>query len=229
MRKESMINTDAWQSIYCSVMLIVVAFFVFLVSSSITDTQKMRSFQEQYRTDSPTASKTEKEGPRQTKEGDDLIKGQLLAQISASLNRTIQQGGYGGAIMVERVIKGLKLRFESEVLFDAGETQLKGALFPLLKEISSLAKERNLGIRIEGHTDNQPIKSKKYPSNWELSAARAVYILKHFLEIGTIPAERVSAAGFGEYRPIAENDTPEGRNKNRRVDIYLDLPVLTGL
>lgn len=227
MSKESRINTDAWQSIYCSVMLIVVAFFVFLVSSAVTDKEKMRSFQGQYQTDSPKESKTDKEVPRETRDGEDLIKGQLLSQISASLNRSVQQGGYGGAIVIERVKKGLKMRFESEILFEAGETQLKGALLPILKEISALAKERNLGIRIEGHTDNQPIKSKKYPSNWELSAARAVYLLKHFLESGAFPAERISAAGFGEYRPIAENDTPEGRNKNRRVDIYLDLPVLT--
>ena len=73
-------------------------------------------------------------------------------------------------------------------------------------------------VRIEGHTDNTPINTEKYPSNWELSTARACQVVRYFIEQG-IPPERISAEGFAQYRPIATNKTRKGRAQNRRVEI----------
>ena len=78
-------------------------------------------------------------------------------------------------------------------------------------------------ISIEGHTDNLPIHSERYPSNWELSTSRAVNVLRYFIEKGGISQKRISAVGMGEFQPIAENDTPENRAKNRRVEIVLSV------
>ena len=74
---------------------------------------------------------------------------------------------------------------------------------------------------IEGHTDAMPIKSEKYPSNWELSTARATNIIKYLTQTHKFPPDRLSAVGYGEYMPIAENTSPQGRAKNRRVDIIV--------
>jgi chemotaxis protein MotB len=75
-----------------------------------------------------------------------------------------------------------------------------------------------LSIAVEGHTDNLPIHTEKYPSNWELATMRAINILRYFQQQG-IPPARLSAIGFADYRPAAGNDTPEGRQKNRRIEI----------
>ena len=81
--------------------------------------------------------------------------------------------------------------------------------------------EFNKDIRVEGHTDNIPINSFQFPSNWELSTQRAVNVIKYFIEEKTIDASRLSAVGYGEYHPIADNVTFEGRQANRRVDIVI--------
>ena len=85
--------------------------------------------------------------------------------------------------------------------------------------IDSLSSYSN-GIRVEGHTDNVPINSAAFPSNWELSTARATNVLQHMMKQDFEPSQ-LSAAGYGEYRPVADNDTAEGKMKNRRVDIVL--------
>jgi chemotaxis protein MotB len=76
-------------------------------------------------------------------------------------------------------------------------------------------------VRVEGHTDNVSIHTKRFPSNWELSIARAVSVVKHFAEVNQIDPQRLSAVGYGKSRPVAPNDTPSNRAKNRRVEIIL--------
>jgi len=92
----------------------------------------------------------------------------------------------------------------------------------VLDEISRFFAKYPYQIRVEGHTDDVPIHSDKFASNWELSAARAVTVARYFQGLGVVP-ERLAATGFGEYRPIADNATPEGRAANRRVEIFLSL------
>ncbi|HHW18203.1 MAG TPA: OmpA family protein, partial [Firmicutes bacterium] len=82
-------------------------------------------------------------------------------------------------------------------------------------------------IRVEGHTDNWPISTDKFPSNWELSTARATNVVRFLIEEAGIQPERLQAAGYGEYHPIDSNDTPEGRQRNRRVDVILMRPSLS--
>ena len=76
-------------------------------------------------------------------------------------------------------------------------------------------------MRVEGHTDNIPIQTARFPSNWELSVARAVNVVKYFAEVSNIDPQRLSAVGYGESRPVVANDTPANRMKNRRVEILL--------
>ena len=104
--------------------------------------------------------------------------------------------------------------------FDSGSSEVKEAGFPVLQRIAEKLSQIPQNLRVEGHTDNTPIHTAQFPSNWELSTARATNVLK-YLSGAHIPPERLSAAGYGEYRPAALNSTPEGRSVNRRVDVII--------
>ena len=125
-------------------------------------------------------------------------------------------------VTVERLEKGLVITFVSEVLFDSGKAELKKESFEKLDKIVSVLSGTvsDLDVGIEGHTDNVQIKYSSWKSNWELSSHRALSVL-HYLTEQNINPQRLAAIGYGEYRPVADNDTKEGRQKNRRVEIVI--------
>lgn len=115
----------------------------------------------------------------------------------------------------------ITIRVAEGMLFEPGTDQLAEGAMPVLDEIAEVLKEMPNGIMIEGHTDNIPISTPRFPSNWDLSSSRALKILKYFSGIHKLDPKRLSATGYAEYRPIETNDTPAGRSKNRRVDILV--------
>jgi chemotaxis protein MotB len=117
--------------------------------------------------------------------------------------------------------RGLVISLDNAILFDSGSADIKGVNDDTLLMIAETINNLDNYIRIEGHTDNIPMKSARYPSNWELSTARAASVVRLFLEEGKVPPDKVVAVGYGEYRPIADNSTIEGRAKNRRIDIII--------
>ena len=116
----------------------------------------------------------------------------------------------------------MTITFVAEVLFDSGKDVLKEESFSSLDKVARILVEEVPGynIAIEGHTDNEPIKYSGWKSNWELSSHRALSVL-YYLENGGIESRRLSAVGYGEYHPVASNDTPEGKQQNRRVEIII--------
>src|SRR5574338_1558923 len=107
------------------------------------------------------------------------------------------------------------------ILFNSGEARVRQEALPFLKALSEILIERDRHIRILGHTDNVPIRTAQFPSNWELSAGRAVMVARIFSELYGVPIAHLSATGFADAKPVASNDTPEGRMKNRRVEIVV--------
>lgn len=120
------------------------------------------------------------------------------------------------------VKKGLVITFVAEVLFNSGKAKLRKESLPILDKVIEVLKETvpDNKVGIEGHTDNEPIKHSRWKSNWDLSAQRALSVVHHLERRGIIP-ERLSAIGYGEYQPIASNDTVGGRQLNRRVEIVI--------
>jgi chemotaxis protein MotB len=116
---------------------------------------------------------------------------------------------------------GTRLVFEDQVLFDFGKDAINPEGFPLLDKIAQALIDVPYRLRVEGHTDNVPIQTKRFPSNWELSAARAVNVVKYFVRVSKLDPQRLSAVGYGDSRPVAPNDTSFNRAKNRRVEILL--------
>ena len=124
-------------------------------------------------------------------------------------------------ISVIREPRGLLIRLNDTVLFDRGSAIIKDKALNILDKIAVVLKSEPNSIRIEGHTDNLPIKTDKFPSNWELSTARATNIIKYLAETRQINPSRLSASGYGEYMPISGNKTEIDRAANRRVDIVI--------
>lgn len=117
--------------------------------------------------------------------------------------------------------RGLIVRMNDSILFDEGSAIIKKNASNTLNEIINVLSTVDNKILVEGHTDSTPINTKTYPSNWELSTARATNIIGYIIRTGKIPPQRLSAAGYGEYMPIADNTSSGGRLLNRRVDIII--------
>ena len=115
--------------------------------------------------------------------------------------------------------KGLVMRLSNPALFDVAVATLSPQAIPLLKKVGEIIARTSVDVRIEGHTDDLPIKTTQFPSNWELSTARAVNVLRYFIETGGIANQRLSAVGFGEFQPVVPNDSLTHRAQNRRVEI----------
>jgi chemotaxis protein MotB len=137
-----------------------------------------------------------------------------------------------GDVVVEETSRGLAIRLEEEIFFESGSATLKTESLPVIGIIAgAIASIGNQQIRIEGHTDNTTVFTTRYKSNWELSLDRAANIMRIFLANYEISPLNISIAGYGQYRPIADNDSDAGRKRNRRVDIILletkgDKPLL---
>jgi len=124
---------------------------------------------------------------------------------------------------VQKVISELRNVVKAQGLKDkVGSANLKKRAYPILMKIIEMIQDWPNNIRIEGHTDDLPIHTAEFPSNWELSTARALSVLKFFLENSHIEPQRLSAVGYGEYHPLVPNTSPENRAKNRRVEIYIE-------
>ncbi|MFQ5952853.1 MAG: flagellar motor protein MotB [Candidatus Omnitrophota bacterium] len=155
----------------------------------------------------------EKERRKEQKEFEE-VKRQLEKKLKGQIDRK--------QVSLKMREGSLEIILSDDILFDSGKAELKRGALPVLDKVARVIKrevpEKDIGIR--GHSDNVPITYSNWASNWELSTARATNVL-HYLESKGIPAEKMSATGYGEHRPIASNATEEGRARNRRVEIVI--------
>jgi chemotaxis protein MotB len=145
----------------------------------------------------------------------------LERTIQEALQRSIEERKLLDMVHLYIDEHGLVISLSAKYFFDSGKAVLRPEVLPIIDQIASILKPADREIRIEGHTDDVPIQTTSYPSNWELSAARATYVIKYLVDKFKLPPTRLSAAGYGEFRPIASNLTDGGRARNRRVDIVV--------
>ncbi|MGD0336632.1 MAG: OmpA family protein [Candidatus Omnitrophota bacterium] len=139
--------------------------------------------------------------------------------LESRLNKEIQDQD----VKLQMMEKGLVITVVGDLVFDSGKAKIRSEAYPVLGKVASILKENvpEYNIGIEGHTDNQPIKHSTWKSNWELSTARSLSVLHYLVNEKGISPDRLSAIGYGEYTPVATNDTREGRKSNRRVEIVI--------
>ena len=215
-----------WEIVYTGFILILLCFFIMLSSFATMQKSKIAQFVRSF-VDAvsvlPSGSGFEenKETVAPSTEIVDLQ--DELAKIHKELQK-YQAGGNQSLkshIEIETTREGLVLRLADNALFEIGSARIAADARPLLDEIGSILMKTRLSVRIEGHTDDLPISTREYPSNWELSTARAVTVLRYLLTECSVPAKRLSAAGYGQFQPLVSNRTEENRAKNRRVEIFL--------
>jgi chemotaxis protein MotB len=242
-KPEEHANHERWLVSYADFITLLFAFFVVMFAVSQVDSKKMGRFTESFnealewqvlngegrglmvghKPPSDNAASQGLAAPVQARhdystEKEAIQKG--LAQKASSIPEL------AGLTVLE--IRGeLVLRLPERLMFDIGEAAMNPGGKTALEAIADELRARPVRIRIEGHTDGASIRTSKYPSNWELSTARAMAVVAMLLESKKIEPFRLAAAGYGEHHPIASNDSPEGRAQNRRVDIIV-VAALTG-
>jgi len=144
-----------------------------------------------------------------------------MEAVQAEIEQVLREVGMEDAVVTQIEERGLVVRFTERALFDSGRADIRPDARLVLERIAGVIGQIPNHVRVEGHTDNRPINTYRFPTNWELSTARATAVIRHFIEVHGLDPLRLSAAGYGEYRPIADNATPEGRQLNRRVDIVI--------
>jgi len=142
------------------------------------------------------------------------------AEAATQISEYLSEKGLDKMAQVDINAQRIRIQLATPVLFDSGDAELKKEATAILDELAQMLKKIPNNIIVEGHTDNIPISTPKYANNWELSVDRAINVINYMQSLG-VPPERFSAAGYGEFQPIAPNDTPEGRAKNRRIEFII--------
>jgi len=199
-------DTSAWMLPYGALMLILLIFFAalygFSTMSSVEYEMALVNLQEGPARD-PAARQARRE-----------------VVLAREIKKYIEENGLEGVANLRMSALAITLELSSPVLFESGRAELKAEAWPILEELARYQVQMPNPIVVEGFTDNVPIRGGRFRSNWELSAARAFSVIRFFIRKGIAP-ERLAAHGYGEFRPIADNDTEEGRARNRRVDITI--------
>jgi len=235
------VNHERWLVSFADFMTLLFAFFVVMFAVSQVDTKKLGHFTEQF---SKAVGIDMFPQP-----GKGLMVGALEGSIVESDNQAAPGKGPGqGALPeelanIKRALMSTKdddkdlakvqiiarrnelvLRLSDNMFFESGTDTLDPQAKAVVTHLARELKDRKVDIRVEGHTDNRPIKTARYRSNWDLSTGRASTIVAAFAAEGIAP-DRLSASGYGEFHPIANNMTDDGRKQNRRVDIVVTIPV----
>ncbi len=222
---------DRWLLSYADFVTLLLAVFIVLFAFSRTQRQSIQAISagihsgfEQLGLDAPSGPASG-DGTPQPKRAGALTPlpfntTELKTQLEGVLGDAIDKH----EIVVQQTSEGLIISLRDFGFFNSGDATLLPGAAVELKRTAKVLIEHNLEVRVEGHSDDQPIHTALFQSNWELSTARATSVLRLLLEDASFPPGRISVAGYGPYRPVADNATPEGRRMNRRVDLVIIEP-----
>jgi len=218
-------NLDRWLLTYADLITLLLAFFVLLYMFSKQDAREYDKMTSQLKAIfSGGTGIADKGSTAGSQPIELLLKGDSNEEIKRLLEEQIQipltEGGEKN-ISVITDERGIVIRIMDMAFYDTGKADLKEKARETLDKIIPVIKSIPNDLRIEGHTDNVPISTYEFKSNWELSARRATEVVRYLIENGDIQPRRISAAGYAEYRPVATNDSPANRALNRRIEIII--------
>ena len=213
---------DRWLVTYSDLITLLLIFFILMYTMSQVDTDKYKSLINNFSlilTGEP-ASLMDGPGPSIVT-GESGTEQQDIAKVKQQINEYINENkGLAENIIIYEQERGLIISFKDAILFPSGSDEILPQAYEILLFVAESLKGIPNYIKIEGHTDNRPINTTKFPSNWELSAARATQVV-HIFENAGISSEKLSTTGFSQHRPIAPNDNEKNMALNRRVDIVI--------
>lgn len=227
-------NNDRWLISYADFVTLLFAFFVVMYSISSVNEEKYKSFGEALNT------AFNKEGEPQAGSGESGAlfmadrqtlrlaeqqqkRQEQLKNLGIGLSRVMSDLIEQNQVSVRQTKRGVEIDISASTLFGTGEASLQPGALAVLRQVAGVLGMEELSIEVEGHTDDVPIATAQFPSNWELSSARASSVAR-LLGEGGIPARRLAVVGRASNQPMATNDTVEGRAKNRRVTIIVVSP-----
>lgn len=240
-----------WLVTYSDMVTLILVFFILLFSMSQIDVSKFHSLTESFQSRAildflpssvpsesldPDLDEGQGDGDGDDGDGDeddidmDAVldgleewekKADALAQLMSGVEDYLEEYELGDVITANRTEEGVILVLQDSILFDSAEADILESGMPFLDEVGNLLSGISNKVRVEGHTDNRPISTYRYPSNWELSGARAGSVVRYFIEELELNEDRFLIAGYGETRPVADNDSSDNWAKNRRVEIVI--------
>lgn len=244
-KHEEHANHERWLVSYADFITLLFAFFVVMYSVSEIDKKKMVAVTESVAFafgmpghDRKTALFVhERGGPSPMSDRADALDSRgvllpegerielkgLLTRIAAELTPIVRQGALPEGVQLTISDRGLLIRLADVKFFDAGGAMLRPEALPALDAIGARIRETGRSVKVQGHSDNMTLgRGSTYATNWELAATRAVSVVRYFHEATKIPPEKLTVSTFGQYRPIADNKSPAGRARNRRIDILVE-------
>jgi chemotaxis protein MotB len=151
-----------------------------------------------------------------------VIEEDKMSEVKLKLEEEIKSKGYRDKVKVVLNKDGLEISIQDAALFNSGDADILKDFSPLLLQISTMLQKLDNDIKVVGHTDNLPIVTEKFRSNWDLSSMRAINVMRFMVDAGKLHAEQFSIQAYGQYKPKFDNSTPDGRAKNRRVEIFIE-------
>lgn len=230
-------NHDRWLISYADFVTLLFAFFVVMYSISSVNEEKYKSFGEALNSAfnkeagaHPAASGPQEQSRLFMTDRQTLRLGEQQRRIQAhmkSLNTGLSQVMANlidqRQVSINQTKRGVEIDISASALFRTGEAALQPGTLDVLRQVAVVLSKEELPIEVEGHTDDVPIATAQFPSNWELSSARASSVVRQLVESG-VPAKRLAVVGLASNQPLAPNDSPEGRAMNRRVTITILSP-----
>lgn len=220
-RAEDKENLERWLLTYADLITLLLAFFVVMYSMSRIDNKKFGQVSDALNTILKGGPSVLRFADEPQKNGHGLLQLGNLRMVQQKIEDKFKEMGKQDVLKTEITERGLVVHIMESALFDQGSAELKSRAMEVLDLIANELRDRPNHVRVEGHTDDTPIHTAVYPSNWELSSARATAVVRYYTENRTIPPERISALGYGEYRPVVPNNNIENRAMNRRVDVVI--------
>jgi chemotaxis protein MotB len=227
---------ETWLLPYSDMMTLLLALFIVLFAMGQTDKEKFATMSREFNIifaggsgmmqqdgssaiplNFPNAAISENAGS----DSNGSIEEDKMNSVKGKLENEIKDNGYSDKVKVELTNEGLEISIQDVVLFNSGDADVLKGSEKLLIDMSKMLQSLDNDIKIVGHTDNVPIKNVKFRSNWDLSSMRAVNVMNFMVEYGKLSAEKFSVQAYGEFKPKYDNSTPDGRAKNRRVEIFI--------
>ena len=229
--QRSRVGHDRWLVSYADFITLLFAFFVVLYAFARADQKKQTAVVQAIGKALHTSDETSRRDTQDAAQPVEVVAGEAwltpmqvkydLGRIEHDLSLALAKQIATKAVALEVGSDGLVISLREAGFFNSGSAIPKPEALPALRAIAGRLDDTPYDLRVEGHTDNVPIHTAEFDSNWELSAARATHIARLLIDMRTIAPDRISAAGYAEYHPVASNDTAAGRAENRRVDLVV--------
>jgi chemotaxis protein MotB len=226
-------NSERWLLTYADLITLLLAFFIILYAVSMSDKTSVadlsRELSSAFHVTSGGSDRPLDGSPNVLFGGGALLpepKAMMEMQDKLQKDLAKTKGSQGDAdagagVTTTLTERGLVISLANSSFFEPGEAYLKPRALAALQTVARLLDDSKRNIMVEGHTDDSPINTERYPSNWELSTARATSVVRFLITAHAIPPKRLSAAGYGEYYPVVPNNSNLNRARNRRVDIVI--------